>query len=220
MLSTPSSDWNTASVHQKQPPAKMAVSRVMTSILVGGEWNILKIGCAASYSKGGGAPISAGCSGRPTIRAAAMVPAPRSVSAKPALPIVGSACCVCEFARTWGLPICDACERMEHGFGAPEAASGENGGFTGHGVDPCRGRMEYPQNRMRRLLFQGRRCVDQRRVQRPAEHPRRSDGRGFGFERGDAVAPRGVGARLEQRPALALAEPRHERKRTRLNSSN
>src|SRR3546814_8679265 len=44
----------------------------------------------------------------------------------------------------------DAFERLEHGFGAPEAASGENGGFTGHGVDPCRGRMEYPQNRMRR----------------------------------------------------------------------
>src|SRR3546814_9927873 len=51
----------------------------------------------------------------------------------------------------------DAFERLEHGFGAPEAASGENGGFTGHGVDPCRGRMEYPQTRMRRLLFQGRR---------------------------------------------------------------
>src|SRR3546814_3429003 len=60
----------------------------------------------------------------------------------------------------------DAFGRLEHGFGAPEAASGENGGFTGHSVDPCRGRMEYPQHRMRRLLFQGRRSVDQRRVAR------------------------------------------------------
>src|SRR3546814_14456461 len=77
----PSSDWNTASVHQKQPPAKMAVSRVMASILVGGEWNIPKIGCAASYSKGGGASISGGCSGRPSLRAAAMVAASASSAA-------------------------------------------------------------------------------------------------------------------------------------------
>src|SRR3546814_18696933 len=85
----PSSDWNTASVHQKQPPAKMAVSRVMASILFGGEWNIPKIGCAASYSKGGGASISGGCSGRPGIRADPKVAASASSAGTRARPAGG-----------------------------------------------------------------------------------------------------------------------------------
>src|SRR5690606_25717397 len=39
----------------------------------------------------------------------------------------------------------DTAKRLEHGFGAPEAASGENGGLTGHGICPCWRKRKTPK---------------------------------------------------------------------------
>src|SRR3546814_14793112 len=62
--------WNTASVHQKQPPAKTAVSRVIAASFAAEGGGAFEIGMRRPYSKGGGSAISGGSSGRPAASAA------------------------------------------------------------------------------------------------------------------------------------------------------